>query len=66
MLFIAVRSDHTAYNKPVVYYSSDRVRTYVESLTNVSVIDFGIRMEAYCIGGIDGKSRSLPIAIMPR
>ena len=63
MLFVAVRSDHTHYNKPVVYYTSDRIRMYVESLANVSLIDFGIRMEAYCIGGIDGECSSVPVMI---
>ncbi|RPD78577.1 hypothetical protein L226DRAFT_568194 [Lentinus tigrinus ALCF2SS1-7] len=52
--FAAVRAEHTAYNKPVIYYSSDRVKGFIEMVTNASLSENGVRMEAYCIGGVDG------------
>ncbi|TFK78472.1 hypothetical protein K466DRAFT_447984, partial [Polyporus arcularius HHB13444] len=53
----AVRAEHTAYNKPVIYYSSNRVRQFIEMVTNASLAETGVRMEAYCIGGAEGMSQ---------
>lgn len=61
--FAAVCAEHTAYNKPVIYYTSERVKSFIEMITNASLSENGIRMEAYCIGGVDGTPQNMTITI---
>ena len=53
MLFIAVRGKLAAYNKPAIYATTERVRQCVEMITGSTLLELGLRMEAYCIGGLD-------------
>ncbi|KAI0713885.1 hypothetical protein C8Q76DRAFT_620244, partial [Earliella scabrosa] len=53
ILFLAVRGKLAAYNKPAIYYSNERVRKCVEGITGCTLLELGLRMEAYCIGGVD-------------
>ncbi len=50
---IGVCGSLAAFNKPVIYYSNERVRKFIGDLTGTTLLDLGIRMEAYCISGID-------------
>lgn len=58
IIMIGVRGSLAAYNKPAIYYSNERVRKFFEDLTGATLLDLGIRMEAYCIGGVDRQSVS--------
>ena len=55
ILFVAVRGKLAAYNKPAIYYTTDRVRKCVEGITGCTLLELGLRMEAFCIGGVDSK-----------
>ncbi|KAI0700239.1 hypothetical protein C8T65DRAFT_580487, partial [Cerioporus squamosus] len=50
---MVVRGENTAYNKPVVHYSSDRVKNFFETLCSGTLWDIACRLEACCIGGFD-------------
>ena len=63
MVFFACRGEHTAYHKPVVYYSSARAQTFMETICTASLVDVGVRMEGYMIGGIESKSISQVAAV---
>ncbi len=54
IFFLACRSDVTMYNKPVIHYSSERMKRFIETITGATMADVGIRSEAYCIGGVEG------------
>lgn len=58
IIIIGVRGSLAAYNKPAIYYSNERIRKFFEDLTGATLLDLGIRMEAYCIGGVDRWSVS--------
>ncbi|KAH9951710.1 hypothetical protein B0H21DRAFT_684804 [Amylocystis lapponica] len=53
MLF-AVRSNTDQFNQPYVFYSSQRLADFFETATSAHVTDFALRMEGYCISGVEG------------
>ncbi|TFK89865.1 hypothetical protein K466DRAFT_485877, partial [Polyporus arcularius HHB13444] len=50
---VVVRGENTAYNKPAVHFSSERVKKFFETVCTGTLWDIACRLEACCIGGID-------------
>ncbi|KAH9916346.1 hypothetical protein B0H21DRAFT_703062 [Amylocystis lapponica] len=63
MLF-AVRSNTTQYNQPFVFFSNQRLADFVETATKAHVTDFALRMEGYCLSGVDDDVATNNIARM--
>ena len=53
---IVVRSDPESYNRPYIFYTSERIAQFVVTATGnkETLSKFAMRLEAACIGGIDG------------
>ncbi|RDX48314.1 hypothetical protein OH76DRAFT_1352635, partial [Lentinus brumalis] len=57
-VLLAVRSKHDDYNPPYVFYTGDRIANFVEIVTKNTIQDFAVKLEAYCISGVDGVART--------
>ena len=55
VLLMATRSDLDAFGNPVVYHSDERVQHFMESTTGATLEDTVLRLEAYCISGLEGE-----------
>ena len=55
-LLIAVRSSQDDFLQPRTFVTSDRVSSFFESVFHRTAIDFGVKLEAYLISGIQGMS----------
>lgn len=53
MLF-AVRSDPSQFNAPYSYATSERIANFVNISTKTPIMDYAVRLEGYCLSGIDG------------
>ena len=53
-LLIAVRTRIEDLNPPYVFYSGERVADCMKTLTKHSVQDVAVKMEAYCLRGLEG------------
>lgn len=49
-----MRSDSDAYNKPLAFYTDERMCKWIQTATNASLADLSIRAEASAMGGVDG------------
>lgn len=56
MILVTSRPTIGYANKPTLYYTSDRVKNFFPTQFNVATPDLPTLLEAYCIGGVDGKS----------
>ncbi len=56
VLLIAVRSNLEHHNQPFVFYSSERVASFWETITKKTVEDLALQMEGFCISGVEGTS----------
>ncbi|KAI0686977.1 hypothetical protein C8Q76DRAFT_635673, partial [Earliella scabrosa] len=57
-VLFAVRSDIEDYNPPYVFYSGERMADAMKLLTKISVEDVAVKLEAYCLLGVDGLTHS--------
>ncbi len=57
-----MRSNHEDYNPPFVFYTGDRVGTFFELISKNTIQDFAVKLEAYCISGVDGTY--IPFAVV--
>lgn len=56
----AVRSAPGMILEPYTFHSSDRVKAFFDTVLKVTLGDLGLRMEGYCVSGIQGmKSASM-------
>ena len=55
ILLMATRSDLDVFGNPVVYHSDERVQHFMESTMGATLEDTMLRLEAYCISGLEGK-----------
>ncbi|KAH9931190.1 hypothetical protein B0H21DRAFT_699888 [Amylocystis lapponica] len=53
-ILFAVRSKTEHYNKPYVFCSNARMSEFMEVVTKASVQDLALRMEGYCVAGVQG------------
>jgi hypothetical protein len=51
---LAVRSDADHYVRPLVFYTSQRVSDFFDLSLKQSMADIAVRLEAYCISGVQG------------
>ncbi|KAI0368264.1 hypothetical protein BV20DRAFT_948577, partial [Pilatotrama ljubarskyi] len=56
---VGVRSQLDHFNPPYVFYTSERILQFVELINNMSLQDFALRLEAYCVAGIDSLKKSI-------
>ena len=54
-MLIVTRSRWDDFHIPVVYATSPNVHKFFEMLTKLTMQEFSIRMEAYCIAGVHGE-----------
>ncbi|KAI0371592.1 hypothetical protein BV20DRAFT_941838 [Pilatotrama ljubarskyi] len=54
ILLFAVHTDTSAYNQPYTFWSSKRVADFVSFATQSSVNAFVLKLEGYCISGMQG------------
>ncbi|KAL7283094.1 hypothetical protein ACG7TL_002519 [Trametes sanguinea] len=59
VMMVAVRSDTDSYNKPHVFYTDNRIPDFLQTVLGVSVQEFALRMEAYCIAGMPNSAEVL-------
>ncbi|KAH9847527.1 hypothetical protein C2E23DRAFT_692686, partial [Lenzites betulinus] len=57
-LVIGVRSNPSQMNPPYVFYTSERLKQFVELINNTSLSDFTLRLEGYCVAGVDSLKKS--------
>ena len=53
-VLMAVRPDNTQYLQPFVITSTDRVTEFFSMSLQHSLTDISMRLEAYCLTGIEG------------
>ncbi|KAI9063903.1 hypothetical protein FKP32DRAFT_1525835, partial [Trametes sanguinea] len=55
ILLVAVRSKPDQFNRPYVFYTSDRITQFISSATaqKETINQFAMRIEAACIGGLE-------------
>ncbi len=49
-----MRANHDDYNPPFVFYTGDGIANFFELVTKNTIQDFAVKLEAYCISGVDG------------
>ncbi|OBZ76475.1 hypothetical protein A0H81_02991 [Grifola frondosa] len=54
IVLLAARSNHEQFNQPFAFVSSQRVSDFFNLLFKTPVLDVVIRLEAYCISGVEG------------
>ncbi|KAI1789728.1 hypothetical protein LXA43DRAFT_1096144 [Ganoderma leucocontextum] len=53
-LLVATRGSVEAFGDPVIHYSDPRVQQFMESTMGATLEDTALRMEAYCVSGVQG------------
>ncbi|KAI1782535.1 hypothetical protein LXA43DRAFT_905533 [Ganoderma leucocontextum] len=51
-LLVATRGSVEAFGDPVIHYSDPRVQQFMESTMGATLEDTALRMEAYCVSGV--------------
>ncbi|KAI9063700.1 hypothetical protein FKP32DRAFT_1571619 [Trametes sanguinea] len=66
ILLVAVRSKPDQFNRPYVFYTSDRITQFISSATaqKETINQFAMRIEAACIGGLEGKPYVLLVRLL--
>ncbi|KAI1792844.1 hypothetical protein LXA43DRAFT_1060225 [Ganoderma leucocontextum] len=54
VLMVATRGSIEVFGDPVVHYSDSRVQQFVESTVGATLEDIALRMEGYCVSGVQG------------
>ncbi|GBE85875.1 hypothetical protein SCP_0803970 [Sparassis crispa] len=54
ILMIAVRSSNDHYNRPHVFFTSDRLSDFFTVVLRTQLADVAMQMESYCLSGIQG------------
>ncbi|KAI1796805.1 hypothetical protein LXA43DRAFT_879401 [Ganoderma leucocontextum] len=57
-LLLATRGSIEAFGNPVVHYSDPRVQQFMETTVGATLEDTALRLEGYCISGVQGMSCS--------
>ncbi|KAI1782048.1 hypothetical protein LXA43DRAFT_906963 [Ganoderma leucocontextum] len=52
VLMVATRGSIEVFGDPVVHYSDSRVQQFVESTVGTTLEDIALRMEGYCVSGV--------------
>ncbi|KAI0348815.1 hypothetical protein OH77DRAFT_1491362 [Trametes cingulata] len=51
-LLVGVWSQTDHFNPPYVFYTNERIVQFVELLNNMSMQDFALRLEGFCVSGV--------------
>ncbi|KAI0363286.1 hypothetical protein BV20DRAFT_1058172 [Pilatotrama ljubarskyi] len=57
-LHVGVRSQTDHFNLPYIFYTNERIVQFVGLLTNISMQDFALRLEGFCVSGVDSLKKS--------
>ncbi|EIW56748.1 uncharacterized protein TRAVEDRAFT_128349, partial [Trametes versicolor FP-101664 SS1] len=58
IIILGMRTDPNSIAPPFVFYTNERIREYIELVTNSSMQDFTMRLEGYCISGVDSLKKN--------
>ena len=65
-MLIAVRSDVEHYShKPRIFTSNQRVADFFEHTTSRTVNEFAVKLQAYCVAGVETPRTLLPHSPTP-